>query len=96
MSDITLTEDAIFCKLLALNGSGPDVLHPQILKSCFCFLSYTTLFLLAQQSLTSGLLPDLWKRAHFTSIHKREANFNHPIIVQSASHLRWLNISNQL
>ena len=64
LSDITLTEDVIFHKLLALNGNkapGPHALHPHLLKSCAASLTIP-LFLLAQQSLTSGLIPDLWKR----------------------------------
>ena len=77
LSDIILTEEAIFYKLLALNGNkapGPDALHPHLLKLCAASLT-TPLFLLAQQSLTSGLLPDLWKRAHVTPIHKKRCKF---------------------
>ena len=65
----------MFRKLLALNGNkapGPDGLHPHLLKSCAAYLT-TPLFLLAQQSLASGSLPDLRKRAHVTpiAIHKK-------------------------
>ena len=77
LSDINLTEDAIFHKLLALNGNkapGPDALHPYVLKSCAASLT-TPIFLLAKQSLTSGSLPDLWKRAHITPIHKQGCKF---------------------
>ena len=91
LSDISLSEETIFRKLLALNGNkapGPDALHPHLLKSCAASLT-TPLFLLAQQSLTSGSLPDVWKRAHITPIHKKGVNSSHPTIVQSASHLRW-------
>ena len=91
LSDISLTEDIIFHKLLALNGNkapGPDALHPHLLKSCAASLT-TPLFLLAQQSLTSGSLPNLWKRAHVIPIHKRDVNFSHQTTAQSASHPRW-------
>ena len=57
LSDISLSEETIFRKLLALNGNkalGPDALHPHLLKSCAASLT-TPLFLLAQQSLISGL-----------------------------------------
>ena len=91
LSDISLTEDAIFHKLLALNGNKapcPDALHPYVLKSCATSLT-KPIFLLGKQSLTSGSLPDLWKRAHITPIHKRDVNFSHQTIVKSASHLMW-------
>ena len=77
MSDINLSEETIFRKLLALNSNkapGPDALHPHLLKSCAASL-ITPLFLLAQQSLASGSLPDLWKRAHVTPIHKKGCKF---------------------
>ena len=91
LSDINLSEETIFCKLLALNGNkapGPDALHPHLLRSCAASLT-TPLFLLAQQSLASGSLPDLWKRAHVTLIHKRGVNSSHQTIAQLVSHLRW-------
>ena len=69
LTDIVLTEDTI---LLSLNGnkaSGPDDLHPYILKSCAASLT-KPLLLLTQQSLASGSLPDLWKKANVTPIHK--------------------------
>ena len=82
--------DSLSHKLLALNGNkapGPDALHPHLLKSCAASLT-TPLFLLAQQSLTSGSLPNLWKRAHVTPIHKK-GNFSYQTTAQSASHPRW-------
>jgi len=70
MSDINISEETIFYKLLSLNGNkapGPDVLHPHFLKSCAASLA-KPLFLLVNQSLNSGILPDLWKKAHVTPI----------------------------
>ena len=37
LSNINISEEAIFYKLLSLNGNkapGPDALHPHFLKSC--------------------------------------------------------------
>ena len=43
LSDISLSEETIFRKLLALNGApGPDALHPHLLCS---LLNNTTIFI---------------------------------------------------
>ena len=84
LSDISLSKETIFRKLLALNGNkapGPDALHPHLLKS-----SEKLLFLLVQQFLAGGSLPDLWMRANITPIHKKGANSSHQTIALSASH----------
>jgi len=73
LSNISLSEDIVFRKLLSLNGSkapGPDNIHPHLLKSCASTLA-KPVFLLAQQSLSSGVLPDIWKKAHVTPIFKK-------------------------
>jgi len=68
LSDINISEEKIFFKLLSLNGNkvpGPDALHPYFLKSCAASL-VKPLFILTKQSLNSVTLPDLWKKAtHF-------------------------------
>ena len=59
LSDINISEEVIFYKLLSLNGNkAPDALHPYFLKSCAASLA-KPLFLLTKQSLNSGTLPDL-------------------------------------
>ena len=73
LSDINISEELIFYKLLSLNGNkapGPDALHPHFLKSCAASLA-KPLFLLTKQSLNSGTLPDLWKKAHVTPSLKK-------------------------
>jgi len=79
LSDINVSEELIFQKLISLNGNkapGPDALHPHFLKSCAASLS-RPLFLLTKQSLDSGTLPDLWKKANVTPIFKKGSRF-HP------------------
>ena len=42
LSDINISEELIFYKLLSLNGNkapGPDALHPHFLKSCAASLA---------------------------------------------------------
>ena len=60
-------------KLLSLNSSkatGPDNLHPYLLKSCARTL-YKPVFLIIQQSLTTGQLPNFLKSANVTPIFKK-------------------------
>ena len=60
--------------MLSLNSykaPDPDALHPHLLKSCAASLT-KPLYLLVWQSLASGLLPDLGKRAHGTPVHKKD------------------------
>jgi len=64
LSNIQLPEDIMFCKLLSLNGNkapGPDNIHPHLLKLCTHAL-VKPVFLLAQQLLSNGVLPDIWKK----------------------------------
>lgn len=49
--------------------SGPDGLHPLFLKRCSKQLA-VPLTILFQSSLSSGILPNLWKRSIITPIHK--------------------------
>jgi len=73
LSDINISEKAIFYKLLSLNGNkvpGPDALHPYFLKSCAASVA-KPLSLLIKQSLNSGTLPDLWKKANVTPIFNK-------------------------
>ena len=91
LTDIVLTEDTIFCKLLSLNGNkapGPDDLHPYILKSCAATLT-KPLLLLTQQSLASGSLPDLWKNQVLLQFTKKDLESKHQITGQLVSHHKW-------
>jgi len=77
LSDINISEEAIFHKLFSLNGNkapGPDALYPHFLKSCAASLA-KSLFLLIKQSLNSGTLPDLWKKVNVTPIFKKGNKF---------------------
>ena len=73
LSDINISEEVIFYKLLSLNGNkapGSNALHPHFLKSCAASQA-KLLFLLTKQSLNCGTLPDLWKKAYVTPILKK-------------------------
>ena len=77
LSDINISEEAMFYKLISLNGNkapGPDALHPRLLKSCAASLA-KPLFLLIKQPLNSGTLPDLWKKANVTPVFKKGNKF---------------------
>ena len=63
-------------------------MHPYILKSCAATLT-KPLLLLTQQSLASGSLCDLWKKANVTPIHKKDLKSNHQITGQLVSHHKW-------
>lgn len=69
---ITINEVDVLFKLNKLNGregSGPDGLHPLILKKC-CSAISRPLTLLFNESLSSGIFPNKWKVAHISPIHK--------------------------
>ena len=91
LSDINISEEAIFYKLISLNGNkapGPDALHPHFLKSCAASLA-KPFFLLIKQSLNSGTLPDLWKKANVTPIFKKGNKFQ-------PSNYRTINLTSQV
>ena len=73
---------SVFRKLLSLNGNEapvPDNIHPHLLKSCTNSLT-KPVFLLAQQSLSSGSLPDIWKNSHPSSLTSQVVNLIEIII----------------
>ena len=70
------------CTLKDNKAPGPDGLHSFILKSCAHTLC-APLTLLFHQPLSSGILPDEWKRAHMVPVLKKgsrhKANNYRPI-----------------
>ena len=49
---------------------GPDNVHPKLLKECACQV-LTPLKEIFNESLKSGDLPNVWKRANVTAIFKK-------------------------
>jgi len=49
--------------------TGPDNIHPHVLKQCAIAFSFP-LCLLFQQSIDSGFMPKSWKLANITPVHK--------------------------
>ena len=71
--DIVITEDEVYKKLCNLNvnkSPGPDGVHPKILKVLAPVISgfICTVF---NESIQSGTLPESWKSAHISAIHKK-------------------------
>jgi len=57
-------------ELDAHKSQGPDMISPRILKECTQQLS-TLLHTLFNKSFTTGLIPQEWKMANITPIHKK-------------------------
>ncbi|KAI8481821.1 hypothetical protein Bbelb_404260 [Branchiostoma belcheri] len=73
LEGIEVTEKAVRDKLEALNPSksaGPDNFHPRFLKELAGELAYP-LTILFNKSLKAARLPEEWKTAHITPIHKK-------------------------
>ena len=73
LPEISLTKQSILNKLAKLDiakASGPDGMHPCVLKNCAESL-VNPLYYLFQQSLNSGELPLEWKQANVTPIFKK-------------------------
>jgi exonuclease III len=73
LRNVTLTEEEVYKELTQLNPSkaqGPDNLPTKVLKDCAQELtpSVTTLF---NDTLSTGTLPQAWKTANVTPIHKK-------------------------
>lgn len=51
-------------------SSGPDEIHPIILKECSNELALP-FYIVFRQSLDEGCLPNGWKEANITAIHKK-------------------------
>ena len=54
----------------AAGSSGPDLIHPSLLKTCRAALS-TPLYLLFKKSLTTMSVPSSWKLSNITPIFKK-------------------------
>jgi hypothetical protein len=71
--DIEITQESVHKLLRDLNPNkspGPDQIHPRILKECARELSQP-LVELFNLSLTTAQMPDLWKKAKVTALHKK-------------------------
>ena len=67
---------------------GPDELHPKFIKETAKVLT-KPISILFRKSLAEGKLPDTWKVANITPIHKKgpkhEVNNYRPILVKSSN-----------
>ena len=73
LDDIFFSPIDIKKLLLAVNPNksmGPDEVHPRVLKES-AEIIYLPLFCILRQSLDQCKLPDIWKRANITPIHKK-------------------------
>ena len=73
ISDIVLDLSTVkqYLKSLDIFSSmGPDGIHPHLLQSCADQLAYP-LYLIFKASLSSGLLPNLWKVSNVVPIFKK-------------------------
>ena len=71
--DLDVSEDSVHKALSNLNVSkcpGPDKFHPRVLYKLRDII-IKPLAIIFQTSLRSGVLPDDWKRANITAIHKK-------------------------
>ena len=70
--DIDVNEDMVKKKLLKLKvhkRKGPDGIHPKVLKELASVIC-VPLAIIFKTSIRSGILPDEWKLANVTAIHK--------------------------
>ena len=75
--DVNISESLVLQKLCSLKDNkapGPDSIHAYILKACACSLC-TSFAMIFQQSLTSGNLPNDWKKANVISVFKKGSKF---------------------
>jgi len=73
MFEIVITKDSIYSKMCDLNinkSPGPDMLHPRVLYELRDVITYP-LFLICDNSLRRGKVPEDWKLAEVTAIHKK-------------------------
>jgi len=73
LEGLEITEEVVLKKLAELNpakSAGPDNLHPRFLKELAHDLA-TPLTILFKKSIASSELPEGWKQAHVTPIHKK-------------------------
>ena len=65
------------------SSSGPDGLHPQLLKACAPALAYP-LYVLFVRSLASGSVPEIWKHSIVVPLFKSGSQCN-PLNYRSVS-----------
>jgi hypothetical protein len=73
LSVMTVTEELVLKKLLNLNSSkspGPDNIHPRVLKEIGKEIC-TPLTMLFNNSIEMAKIPDEWKLADVTAVHKK-------------------------
>ena len=73
MTDISFSEPLVKAKLAKLKiskSTGPDHMHPRVLKELGSVIS-SPLSLIFQTSFTTGTVPEDWKTANITAIHKK-------------------------
>ena len=73
LTDMDITEDTVEKKLNKLKvtkSSGPDRFHPRILSELSKSIK-SPLCVIFNKSLQEGRLPESWKDAHVTPIHKK-------------------------
>ena len=72
MSNVTLYKNKVLLVLRSIDcnkGAGPDMLPPMLLAKCADVL-VTPILSLFNQSLTTGIFPEAWKRSFITPIFK--------------------------
>jgi hypothetical protein len=73
MDDLNITEDDILKRLqkLKVNKSpGPDLLHPKLLQETRECIAHP-LWMIFNKSFSTGVVPNDWKSAEVTAIHKK-------------------------
>ena len=77
MDPCSFSYDDVLNVLLSIDPSGavgPDDIHPCVLKNCAVFLAYP-LLLIFEKSLSSGVLPVVWKDADVTPLFKKGSRY---------------------
>ena len=73
MSDVDFTEVDVLRRLQRLDthkSFGIDGIYPRVLKECaFAFAAPVTL--LFRRSISTGVVPELWRRSNVTHIFKK-------------------------
>jgi hypothetical protein len=73
LNDFKTTPDQVYKKLAKLKSdkaAGPDGMHPRVLKELAPVIS-TPLSIVFNKSLEAGQLPQIWKEATVTPLHKK-------------------------
>ena len=78
IENVIITEEIVMKKLKSLDiekSQGPDGLHPRMLKELACVI-VPPLSYLFKRSVHEGIVPDRWKLANVTPIHKNGSKNN--------------------